>query len=76
MVIIETLTKLTPKEESLLRMFAESRDEEAAPPEKSIFEKVKDTLLTDRKNIRNLKELNSILLPMLPITHSFLVHPD
>ena len=41
-VIIETPDRLTSKEESLLREFAESRGEEVAPPERGFFGKVKD----------------------------------
>ena len=41
-VIVETPTKLTPQEESLLRELAESRNEEVTAPDKGFFEKVKD----------------------------------
>jgi molecular chaperone DnaJ len=41
-VIVQIPTKLTDKEDSLIRELAEIRDEEVAPRDKSLFEKVKD----------------------------------
>ena len=41
-IIVEMPTKLTAKEESLIRELAEIRGERVAPPDKGFFEKVKD----------------------------------
>jgi molecular chaperone DnaJ len=41
-VIVEVPTKLSAKEESLLREIAEVRGEKVAPPDKGIFKKVKE----------------------------------
>ncbi len=41
-VIVQIPTKLTDKEDSLIRELAEARGEKVAPRDKSLFEKVKD----------------------------------
>lgn len=41
-VIVQVPTKLTAKEESLLRELAEIRDEKVASPDRGLFERVKD----------------------------------
>jgi molecular chaperone DnaJ len=41
-VIVQVPTKLTDKEDSLIRELAETRGEKVAPRDKSLFEKVKD----------------------------------
>lgn len=44
-IIVDVPTKLTPKEEALLRKIAEIRGEEVAPPDKGFFRKVKETFI-------------------------------
>ena len=41
-IIVQTPTRLTDREENLIRELAEVRGEKVAPPGKSLFEKVKD----------------------------------
>ena len=43
-VTVEVPTKLSSKEDELLRKLAEIRNEKVAPPDKSLFDKVKDVL--------------------------------